>query len=124
MNDAKREAAQCDALAARMGYGIVNLEQRRATRLHVGLSDRRYQGIRAAFFFEMKFGRDRLSREQYRFLLAELDAGALASCGGLPELTEILSALVKPTHVSARNVCRKHVDAYAAKGFRGERVPR
>lgn len=116
----KIEAAQCDELAVRMGYTVIKLEQRKASKIHIGTPDRRYVG-RAAVFFEMKFGRDKLSREQHRFLRNELDAGALASCGGLAELQEILAALARPTHVSARNVCRKHLDRYAALGFRGER---
>lgn len=119
--DAKREAKQCDELAQVMGYTVVRLEQRRASKQHVGVPDRFIMG-RNAFWFEMKFGRDKLSREQHTFLRTAMDAGSLASCGGLAELTEILAALAKPTQVSARNVCRKHIDRYAEKGFRGERA--
>lgn len=130
MNDSKREAKQCDELAAQMGYTAKNLEQQRATKTHVGLPDRRYVG-KHAFFFERKTtratsgpdrgGADKLSREQYRFLLDELDAGALASCGGFAELQELLMALQRPSLVHARNLCRAQVAAWARKGFRGER---
>lgn len=121
--ESKREAAQCDELAERMGYTVANLEQKRATRLHVGLSDRRYQG-KHAFFFELKFGRDKLTREQHRFLQNELDAGAIASCGGFVELSALLAALQRSSLVHARNLCGAQLDRWVRKGFRGERNTR
>jgi hypothetical protein len=119
--DSKREAKACDTLAAMMGYAVVNLEQQRATRLHVGLPDRRYQG-KHAFFFELKLGRDKLAVEQHRFLRAELDAGGIASCGGMVELTALLGALQRPSLVHARNLCADQIDQWVKRGFRGQRT--
>ena len=113
-------AKQCDDLARAMGYRVVNLEQRRASRITQGVPDRRYVG-KVAFFFELKFGADRLTREQYGFLTRELDAGAIASCGGFAELHDLFRALATPSLVPARNLCRRQVEAMRAKGFRGER---
>lgn len=123
MTDAKREAKQCDDLARQMGYTVANLEQQRASRTHVGLPDRRYAG-KHAFFFELKFGRDKLSREQHTFLRNELDAGAIASCGGFAELSALLAALQRSSLVHARNLCGAQLDAWVRKGFRGERLTR
>lgn len=118
--DAKREARQCDNLARAMGYTVVNLEQQRASRTYVGLPDRRLQG-KAAFFFELKFGRDKLTREQHTFLRNELDAGALASCGGFVELSALLGAIQRTSLVYARNLCGAQLDAWVKRGFRSER---
>ena len=111
-----------------MGYKIVNLEQKRATKMHVGLPDRRYVG-KHAFFFERKTtrergegGRDKLSREQHTFLRDELNStNGLASCGGFVELSALLAALQRSSLVHARNLCGAQVDAWVKRGFRGER---
>lgn len=123
MTDAKREAKQCDDLARTMGYTVSNLEQRRASNIALGLSDRRYQG-KHAFFFELKFGADRLTLEQCAFLTRERHAGALASCGGLQELTDLLSALQRAPLASAQSLCDIQIEEWADKGFRGGRTVR
>ena len=120
MTDAKREAIQCDDLANTMGYTVVNLEQQRASRTYVGLSDRRYQG-KTAFFFELKFGPDKLTRDQHMFLRGELDAGCIASCGGFIELSALLAAIQRSSLVHARNLCGAQLDAWVRRGFRSER---
>lgn len=122
--DSKREAAMCDELVEWMGYKVINLEQQRATRVHVGLPDRLFQG-KYSVFFEYKFGRDKLAREQHRFLQGELDSiNGIASCGGLAELRQLLIALQRPSAVTARNLCGDQLDAWVKKGFRGERNTR
>jgi hypothetical protein len=110
---------QCDRRAEAYGYTIVRLSQRRRSRIHAGLPDRRYQGKRGAFFFEVKAADGQLSREQFAFLIAELEGGNLASCGGVLELGELLSTLVKSPK-DAMGVCRKHIQFWAAQGFRKE----
>ena len=119
----RAEAARCDELAELLGYTVVRLEQRRASKIHIGTPDRRYQGERGCFFFELKHGSDRLSREQHAFLRRELEGGSLATCGGLPELQALLCALQRTSLVHARNVCGGQLDAWARKGFRSERAP-
>lgn len=108
---------QCDRLAVRVGYTVIRLSQRRRTRIHPGLPDRRYQGPRGAVFFEVKPADGRLSTEQFDFLVAELTAGELASVGGFLELQEIFAALVT-SRDTARAACRRHLQFWAAKGFR------
>lgn len=115
----KSEAAVCDQLAKTLGYKVIRLEQRRASKIHIGTPDRRFIGKRAVFF-EYKFGRDRLSAEQYTFLKAELDAGALASCGGLGELRDLFAAISR-SDAAARNCCLQQIERMAAKGMRGTR---
>ena len=110
---------QCDARAEAYGYRVIRLSQRRRTRIHAGLPDRRYQGKRGAFFFEVKAGDGQLSRDQFAFLLAEIEGGSLASCGGILELGELMSTLVKEPR-NAMAVCRKHIQFWAGRGFRSE----
>ena len=109
----------CDKLADAYGYRVVRLSQRRGSRVHVGLPDRRYQGRRGAIFLEVKPDTGRLSAAQLAFLEAELAAGALATVGGVHELGEVFSALVKAPG-TALDVCRRHVAAWEAKGIRRE----
>jgi hypothetical protein len=110
---------RCDERAEAYGYRVVRLSQRRRSRVHAGLPDRRYQGKRGAFWFEVKPADGQLSDKQFAFLIAELEAGCLASCGGVLELGELLSTLVKEPR-NALGVCRKHIQCWAAKGFRRE----
>lgn len=127
----KIAAKQCDELAEMMGYKVINLEQQRATKTHVGLPDRLYVG-KHAVFFERKTpratsgpergGADKLSREQHTFLRTVLDANnGLASCGGMVELTALLGALQRSSLVHARNLCGDQLDQWVKRGFRGER---
>lgn len=109
----------CDRHAEAYGYRVVRLSQRRRSGVHPGLPDRRYQGKRGAFFFEVKAADGKLSREQFAFLLAEIEGGNLASCGGVLELGELLSTLVKAPR-NAMAVCRKHIQVWAGHGFRAE----
>ena len=118
MRESEVEKA-CDRHAEAYGYRVVRLSQPRRSRLTIGLPDRRYQGKRGAFFFEVKRADGELTREQFAFLIAELEGGNLASCGGVLELGELLSTLVKAPR-DAMGICRKHVQQWAAKGFRKE----
>jgi hypothetical protein len=110
---------QCDRHAEAYGYTVIRLSQRRRSRVHPGLPDRRYQGKRGAFWFEVKPGDGQLSEAQFRFLIAELEGGCLASVGGVLEIGELMSTLVKAPR-DAMGVCRKHVQFWAARGFRRE----
>lgn len=110
---------QCDRLAERLGYRAIRLSQRRRSRIHAGLPDRRYQGPRGAVFFEVKPADGKLSTAQFDFLIAELGAGEVASVGGFLELQEIFAALVT-SRDAARAACRRHVQFWAARGFRKE----
>lgn len=109
----------CDALAIAYGYRVVRLSQRRSSSVHVGLPDRRYQGPRGCFHFEIKAAGGQMSEPQFTFLLAELTGGCIASVGGRLELVEVLDTLVKAP-ADARAVCRKHMQYWASKGFRRE----
>ncbi len=117
----KQVAAQVDAFAHALGYKIIRMEQRRASKIHLGTPDRRYQGPRACFFFEIKRPSGRLTREQSQFLQDELEGGALASCGGLKEFRELTADLMAPTQVGARNACLAHLRAWRDRGYRGEK---
>lgn len=118
MTEADVERA-CDALAAAYGYRVVRLSQRRASKVHAGLPDRRYQGPRGCFWLEVKAADGELSRAQFAFLLAELDGGCIATVGGALELRELLDTLVRDPG-GALAVCRHQIQVWAAKGFRRE----
>jgi hypothetical protein len=109
----------CDRLAEAYGYRVVRLSQRRGSRVHIGLPDRRYQGKRGAVFIEIKPDTGKLSAPQLAFLEAELAAGCLATVGGVKELGDVLSALVKAP-ATALTVCKAHVAEWAARGIRRE----
>ena len=118
MRESEVERA-CDRLAEQCGYRVVRTSQRRASRVSAGIPDRRYQGPRGALWFEVKPADGKLSPTQFAFLIAELEAGCLASCGGALELRELLAVLVRDPK-GALAVCRKHVQFWAARGFRQE----
>lgn len=118
MREAEVERA-CDALAVAYGYRVVRQNQKRPSKLHIGLPDRRYQGPRGCWYFEIKTDTDQLSKAQFDFLVAEIEGGCIASVGGALEIREVLDTLVRrPDHVRA--VCRKHISFWASKGFRKE----
>lgn len=110
---------QCDAIAEAFGYRVVRLSQRRGSRIHIGLPDRRYQGPRGCVFVEVKPANGQLSEAQFAFLIAEIEGGCLATVGGTLEVREVLSALVRDK-ASALGICRKHIQFWASKGFRRE----
>lgn len=75
----KAVAGLCDDFAAQLGWTVDRFEQTRATRICIGLPDRRYHGPNGwRIWVELKRPGGKLTEAQYRWLLAELDAGALA----------------------------------------------
>lgn len=109
----------CDRLAESYGYRVIRFSQRRASRISAGVPDRRYQGARGALWFEVKMDDGKLTNEQHTFLVAELKAGSLATCGGVRELGAVLSALVTAPR-SALSLCEGQVALWAKKGYRRE----
>ena len=112
----------CDELIAKMGGDVVRLSQRRPSKIHLGLPDRRYRlPIGAAFWFECKAPHGQLSRKQYEFLLAERKCDQLASCGGLDDLLALAQSCLRWTGAGSGKICDATLDAWQRKGFRGER---
>lgn len=129
--DEGAEVALCDELIARVSGkddGIVNLSQKRESRLTLGLSDRRYRACAIAFFFEVKAEDGKLTPSQHRFLVAELQHGAIASCGTLTDLRALLEVAVSvPVEGRLARLlahCADTIGRWAAKGYRREAFPR
>lgn len=75
----KAVAGLCDDFATQAGWTVNRFEQTRASRICLGLPDRRYVGPRGwRIWVELKRPGGKLTPEQYAWILAELEAGALA----------------------------------------------
>jgi hypothetical protein len=75
----KAVAGLCDDFATQAGWTVNRFEQTRATRICLGLPDRRYVGPRGwRVWVELKKPGGKLTPAQYAWLLAEIEAGALA----------------------------------------------
>lgn len=123
----------CDQLVAAMSgkAGVVRFSQARATNQTRGISDRRYRILGVGLWFEVKSEKDdaQLSKEQRDFLLAELECGGLAACGGLEELQTVITAIRLEQRDEDRDgyaldVCRRIVKQWEGRGRRGEKKPR
>jgi hypothetical protein len=117
-------AAQVDELAEAMGWEVQRYEQRRASMIHEGLPDRRYvhraKGLRV--WVELKRPGGKLTTEQHRWLLDELEAGALAT---VIEDVEQFAALCRTLgrgssimHSTAHDLCRAWVGLCWLRGPR------
>lgn len=89
------EEAKCDAAIARL-YGstaIIRFGRKdRKSPNTGGVPDRLYLCGRRLVWYEVKNGRDILSVAQIDFLTRVLATGAVAGCGGLNELLQLLNA--------------------------------
>jgi len=75
----KAVAGLCDDFARQAGWTVDRFEQRRASRICLGLPDRRYSGPRGwRVWVELKKPGGKLTPEQYAWMVAEIEAGALA----------------------------------------------
>jgi hypothetical protein len=117
-------ATQLDQLAAQLGWVVERYEQRRATMITEGLPDRRYvhrgRGLRV--WVEVKRPGGKLTIAQHRWLLDELEAGALATViedvhqwAALLRLLQRGSSLL---HGAALDLCRSWVDLCWQRGPR------
>jgi hypothetical protein len=122
-------AAACDSRAIAAGWIVERYEQRRATMITEGLPDRRYvhrgRGLRV--WVEVKRPGGKLTTAQHRWLLDELEAGALATAIDHPDqLTRLLQILARRSaslETAARDQCRAWVDVIWQRGPR-DTVPR
>jgi hypothetical protein len=117
-------AAQVDELAAAMGWEVQRYEQRRASTIHEGLPDRRYvhraKGLRV--WVELKRPGGKLTVNQHRWLLDELEAGALATViedvAQFAALTKCLGRGASTMHAAAHDLCRGWVGLCWLRGPR------
>lgn len=131
------EEQLCDDLIAQIAgtQAVVKFSQAQAAQQTRGISDRRYRVYGVAFWFEVKAADGKLTMSQHEFLLQELQHGALACCGTLHDLQEILSMLA--SHRASTNPvgregvesfmrewCLNRVGLWAARGYRKERPTR
>jgi hypothetical protein len=119
---------QCDRIATLMGWEVERYEQRRASRIHEGLPDRRYvhraKGL--TLWVELK-GMERsskLSVGQHQWLADELNAGQLATCIDSPPAFQRLLNGMTGTYARAEGlrICRELLQIVALKGFRTEKA--
>jgi hypothetical protein len=121
--DERREdevETKCDDLVTAAGGVVVRLSQRRASRIHEGLPDRRYRVGAVVFWWECKAAKGKLSRAQLDFLEGELACGQLGGVGTDAELGLFLRALAggQPLAPLSLSLVRR----WAARGLRAERA--
>jgi hypothetical protein len=117
-------AAQVDELATKLGWEVERYEQRRATRITEGLPDRRYvhrgRGLRV--WVELKKPGGKLTTAQYRWLLDELESGALATViEDVEQWASLCRTLQRGSsllHATALDQCRGWVDLCWRRGPR------
>jgi hypothetical protein len=114
-------AHDCDRLAAALGWRVERYEQRRATRIHEGLPDRRYvagNGFRV--WVELKRPGGKLTAAQHAWVLAELDAGGLAmAVDNVAQLRELYTRWGKLYgRTAASDYARQVTDLVARRGYR------
>ena len=116
------EERLCDDLVARIAGkdAVVKFSQAQAAQQARGISDRRYRVYGVAFWFEVKAEDGKLTMSQHEFLLHELRHGALACCGTLHDLQELLPQLRGDLIEGAREWCLNRVGVWAARGYRRE----
>lgn len=114
----------CDDLARQLGWAVENYSQRRASKVHEGIPDRRYvhrgRGLRV--WVELKAPQGKLTTAQYEWLTVELEAGGLAtvihSASSLAHLFSMLARRSSIVESEARRVCREWVDLTWQRGPR------
>lgn len=118
----KDVVAKCDRLATAVGFEVCDFSDTRRVRT-TPCPDRYYRHVRRGLrlWFEVKHPDDKLTREQYAFIMSELDAGGLASCGTDTDLQTILSLSARVPAGAVARRCREIVAVWALKGYRGER---
>ena len=119
--DERAVAAKCDAFASALGWRIERYEQTRATKIALGIPDRRYVGHSGwRVWVELKKPGGKLTIEQHAWLMAELDAGGLAivvdDVAVLQEAFEKWRRLYGAADAIA--YCRQVVTLTSARGFR------
>jgi hypothetical protein len=122
-------AAQVDELAHAMGWDVERYEQRRATMIAEGLPDRRYvhRHKQARVWVELKRPGGKLTHHQYAWLLAELNAGALATViDDVQQWAHVARLLSRGgsslMHAAAHDYCRQLVDLVWMRGPRDGRA--
>lgn len=121
----------CDELMAGAGWRVERYEQRRSTQVEEGLPDRRYvqagRGLRLWVELKRPGGKGQLTRDQHRWLLAELDAGGWAvAVDDVAQLVVVLNLMTggRPGRDElVRGKCAHLVALMAGKGYRGEPLP-
>lgn len=114
-------AAACDALAVALGYSPEKYEQRRASRIHEGLPDRRYVHRRGArVWVELKAPTGKLTAAQHAWLRGEWAVGSHAACVDSPDvLRRILVALGRDAgRGEALRICQEVTELVARRGYR------
>ena len=117
-------AKACDELALKMGWRVERYEQRRATRIHEGLPDRRYVGANGfRVWVELKRPGGKLTKDQHTWLTDEQQAGALAlPVDDVAQLARVFQLWrVLYGKLDAVAYCREVTALVAQRGYRGER---
>lgn len=106
-------------LATAAGWTVARLSRPFRTRGVDWAPDQRWRAAGAAVWWEVKSPKDRLTRAQLDWLVAEHEAGQLVGCGGIGEARAWLSAWTR--HEEPAVLGRQLVDRIAARGMRQER---
>lgn len=114
-------AADCDTLAAALGWQVERYEQGRASRIKQGIPDRRYvhrRGLRV--WVELKAPGGKMTADQHAWLKAELDAGGMAiAVDSVHVLRHLLTLLARDAgRGAAWAYCCEVTALVAARGYR------
>jgi hypothetical protein len=112
------EEAACERLIRSLGGDAIRLsEPGRTVPWHAGLPDFRVRLRGVAFWMEVKSRRDKLTRRQLDFLLAESKCGEVVFAGDRAALEALV--LARPSDWKARGW--EALGIIAARGIRDER---
>jgi hypothetical protein len=112
----------CDALAVQLGYRVENYSDTRRVRTCPGLPDRRYVKRGVRLWVELKAPGGKMTDDQLRFLLSELDANGMATVIDddvtLRKLFQQLGRSSSIVEAQVRVQCRELVELCAKRGLR------
>lgn len=120
----KDVAKLCDELAEKNGWHVQRCEQRRATKIHRGLPDRRYvhRTKLLRIWCELKAPGAKLTEDQHRWLIDELHCDSLAVVvDDVQQLVKLFNILNGPRigrMEEAREYCRELVRLTVQRGYR------
>lgn len=110
-------AAQCDSLVRSMLGEVTVRSQPQRVLASAGQADRRYHVLGCGIEWELKAADGKLTQQQFDLLDREYRTNGVAGCGGVEELSHVLTAL-RHSRSHGRALGWLFVTLWAARGFR------
>ncbi len=119
----------CDEYAEKAGYTVIRFthsshgfRRQHSSQNTSGVPDRMYVRPPIAFWFEQKVGADKLSEQQYTFLVDQAACRNLVCCGGVEDLERFITLAARtPIETRHERLLMQGlavVHAWGDKGFR------